>query len=242
MLVSNPRKTVNMNFSEHITDLKQVVFDHPVDRHPFLERFRSGALSADQVRFWLKEQFHFSISLPSAFAVLFARIPDKFWKEKRALVDLLNVEAWGAQDLEAHSRKFLLFADSLHLPLDELIQSEPKTYTQGYVQERFAMCLERPVLQGLVAIAFGNEILNLSIFSAYREGIQKVKGLEMCSTEYFDAHLSDEDSDFAVFVQLIDALSPTNTDWQLMHVALRELLDKRWIFMDKLLQDIDCVQ
>ena len=223
--------------------MKTIVAGHPVVQHRFLENLRNGALTRAQVVAWFEQQFYFSISLPSVFAALYARVPDRLWETKRALVELLKIEAWGTNEHEAHSSYFVEVSKFLGIDLQALTSSPPKRYTQDYIATRLDLCLnpDRPVTSGLAAIALGNEVLNLYIFRSYREGIHEIEGLEECPTGYFDAHLRDEESDFQVFQSLFDAIAQGEDDFKSAEDGLRELLDKRVIFFDRLSEDLGIV-
>jgi hypothetical protein len=58
------------------------------------------------------------------------------------------------------------------------------------------------------------KILNLHIYAAYREGINKIPGCEGCPISEFDAHLSDEEADAEVFVRLFDLVVSSETEFK----------------------------
>lgn len=219
--------------------LRALVDSHPVLAHPFLSTFRSGSLSRSQLDLWAGQQFFFSISLPSAFAALYARIPDieRLWKDKCDLAELFKVEAWGTRETGHHSRHFIKLCDFLGINVDDL---EAKPYTERYIASRLEMCLNaaRHIGQGLAGIGFGNEFLNLHIFRAYREGINKIPGCENCPTGYFDAHLRDEENDSRSFQALFNKLVTTEEEYYLAQQGLLELLDKRNEFFNDLWEDL----
>lgn len=223
-----------------LNSLRGLVDAHLVVRHSFLRRFRAGRWSRPQVRFWAEQQFYFSISLPSAFAAIYARVPDRCWKEKRELVKLLSAEAWGSDGLRCHSHYFVELCQFLEVDIQQLTKRTPRPYTDAYLQLRLAICLEphRPIAQGLAAIAIGNEILNLYIYRAYRDGIHKIPGCEDCPTGYFDAHLNDEEADAEVFRRLFDATVSTDAEFRAAGAGLLELLDARVTFFDALTCDL----
>lgn len=222
-----------------LNELRHVVDDSPVVRHAFLKTFRDGRLNREQVRFWAVQQKFFSSSLPDCFAVLYGRFPYHLWKEKRVLFELLNIEVWGSTVEGCHSKLFLEFSDFLGIDVSQLGQNDERPYTKEYIAKRFDLCanLSRPLTQGFSAIAVGNELVNLEIFAAYREGIQKIPGFEECPTGYFDAHLSDEESDFKVFDDLYQMIACDNSLAE-AKTGLIEILGARCIFLDALLEDI----
>lgn len=225
-----------------LNQIKSIPAKHPVIHHPFLEAFREGKLSVAQVKAWVEQQFYFSISLPSVFAALYARIPNQFWAEKRALVDLIKVEAWGSEDSH-HSQHFKELCNFLKIDLQQLTKQAPKPYTKDYLDYRLQLCLDpqRSLSDGLASIAIGNELLNLFLFKAYRQGIQKISGLEHCPTGYFEVHLADEHKDYMVFSQLFELISQAEMDLVSAKLALEQLLDQRVKFFDALYQDISAL-
>ncbi len=220
--------------------LKPVLEQHPVREHHFLRAFANGEFDYSQVQSWAREQYHFSVSLPRCFAALYARISDQYWKEKRPLIDLLSVEAWGTEKDGGHSRHFMSLLEFLGLDGNELSRTVPKQYTEKYLEERLIVCLshERPIGVGLATIALGNELLNLTLFRAYRTGIPKIHGLEHCPTSYFDAHLKDESEDYKVFAELFEKVIHSEQELIAAGKNLKNLLDKRVIFFDSLYRDL----
>jgi pyrroloquinoline quinone (PQQ) biosynthesis protein C len=233
----------SLNDPFDLNALRPLLDAHPVTNHPFLVYFREARWTRAQVRFWAEQQFYFSISLPSAFAAIYARAPDRCWKEKRELVKLLSVEAWGLDDFRCHSHYFIELCRFLDLDIAQLTQQRPRPYTEAYLQLRLAICLDavRPVSQGLAAIAIGNEILNLYVYRAYRDGIHKIRGCEDCPTGYFDAHLNDEEADAEIFAKLFAAVVSSESDFDAAQAGLLELLDGRVTFLDALCDDLRSV-
>jgi hypothetical protein len=211
-----------------------MVEQHRVVQHPFLKAFRAGTLNKKQIRLWAEQQYFFSISLPSCFSVLYARIPYELWKEKQELLELLKIEAWGSTVDGCHSSYFTDLAQFLGVDFGSIAE---RGYTRNYLAARFDLCanLSRPVAQGLAAIALGNEILNLHLFDAYREGVKQILGLENCPVGYFEAYLSDERADFEVFNSLFQAVGG---DLVNAKKGVVEILDQRVLFFDGLFADL----
>lgn len=221
--------------------MKSIVYNHDVATHQFLETFRRGKLTQEQFKLWLSEQFHFSISLPSAFGAIYARLPNRFWKEKRPLVELMNVEAWGSEEEGAHSGYFKELCEFVSLDIDELTQQYPKEYTREYLDLRLDMCLnpQWSVGVGLTCIGVGNEELNRILFQAYYEGINHIPGLEHCPTGYLKAHVDDEEADSLIFAKLYGLVVKTDAERQQAERGLIQLLDGRNLFFDNLSQDLN---
>ncbi len=234
---------VETTINNSLEPMKEIVKNHAVIHHPFLESFRSGNLTKTDVVTWFKQQFYFSISLPSAFAALYARIPDRLFEKKRKLVELINIEAWGTDNEKAHSNYFVELSQFFKIDLHKLTDNPPKEYTQDYINTRLDFCLnpQRPVTQGIAVIALANEHLNEYIFEAYRSGINKIVGLEKCPTGYFDAHISDEENDFRVFQSLFDATAKNAKDLQNAQDGVVTLLNKRVIFYNHLSDDLGII-
>jgi len=232
---------VGDRFGNWFQSLGATVSSHPVINHEFLQRFEAGKFDIGQLQFWATQQFFFSISLPSAFAALYARVPNEFWKQKRHLVDLLKVEAWGSNETGCHSKHFIGLCQHLEIAVVKLTDRDCRPYTREYIDFRLELCLDpfRHLGEGLAAIAWGNELLNLHIFDAYRKGIGRIPGMQSCPTGYFDAHLQDEEHDAAVFQTLFRLTVKTDAEFQLAQRALIDLLDARVKFLDALLADLD---
>lgn len=224
-----------------LEELHRVVERHPIVKHPFIERFRSGNWTRDQIRYWVSQQLYLSISLPSAFAALYARIPEKYWQEKSELVELINVEAWGTDRPDCHSQHFRQLLTFFNLNLAEITRTPPPKYSQDFTSIRLSLCLDswRPLTHGLAAIALGNEYLNLFLYQAFQEGIKKVKGCTGVPLGYFEKHLQDEASDAAVFLKLFQNVVTSDTELLEAEAGLMELLNARCCYFDALYVDVD---
>jgi hypothetical protein len=222
-------------------ELDQIVVYHPVIGHEFLRQFSLGEFVREQLQLWAKQQFFFSISLPSAFAALYARVPDGFWKEKRHLVELLKVEAWGSTETGCHSRHFIELCDYLGIDVVSLQDTDCTQYTRDYLNLRLELCLSpsRHLGEGLASIAWGNELLNMHIFGAYQTGMKLGVSTHNCPPGYFDAHLRDEEHDAAVFQDLFRLTVTTDAEFNAARSALTMLLDARVRFFDALLADLN---
>jgi hypothetical protein len=217
-----------------LTKFRHIVENHPVTTHPFLEAFRTGALSVDDVKYWLSQQYRFSIQLANCFAALYAKIPHEWWGRKAALVNLITVEAWKPTNdsQECHSSHFSELCDFLCFDPSSVPEA---SYTKRFLKHRLSLCLSYPVTHGIASIALGNELLNMSIFRAYRDGIHKIPGLEGCPTGYFDTHLRDEEADFAIFDELYGLVDDGTEE---IERTLTKLLDHRSRYFDQLFADL----
>ena len=219
--------------------MEKVVKRHPVMHHPFVIAFQRGKLTPYQVRCWANQQSFLSVSLASTFAALYMRIPDSLWREKRPLIDLLNVEAWGSKHPNAHSRLFEELCAYLNVDVRMLEGLPPQFYTQTYVTKRLELCLGRtPLTRGLGAIA-ANEVLNRCLHQTFRRGIHKIEGFADCPTAYFDAHIADESADFEVFHQLIKKTARTKAQLKQVTTGVTQILDLRNTFFTALFEDIE---
>lgn len=226
-----------------LDQIRGVVPEHRVLQHPFLLAFKEGKLNRSQVAHWLGQQYYFLTSLPNAFAVLYGRIPDSEWDIKRKILAIIDIESWGSEKQAAHSNTFRDVADYLGVDVEHLKRSEPRPYTREYLEFRFHTCLDhrRSLGEGLAAIALGNEVLNLYIYQAYKEGLEKMPDMVGVPMQYFDVHLHDEESDFRVFADVFASVVQSHEEMEKAKNTLNELLDRRVIFFDGLANDIGIV-
>ena len=220
--------------TETLKSLQYLIDETPLLQHPLLTSFAD--LGKSQVKSWAREQYYLSLSFADTLATLFARVPFEYVTEKRRLAEMFYREVRGGDDPRSHEAEFAAMASFLELDLEQLQQEKPKRYTQQFIDERLALCSQKPIAQSLAAMALGNEYLNLSIFKAYRDGIVKVLDLESCPLGYFDAHLHDEYDDFkimdAAFHKVGGGLDKD------IERAVGELLDIRTSYCDALWEDL----
>lgn len=217
--------------------MNSLIEGHPVITHPFLVRFSQGGLTTEQIKRWARQQFYLSHSFPDTLATLFSRIPFTHVQEKRALLEMLYREARGGNDPDSHEAQFTKMALFLRVNPTALLSEEPTSYTQQFISQRQRICETRSVAEGLAAMAVANEILNLSIFKAYQEGVQKMAGLEACPTDYFAVHLRDEYEDFSIMNEAFKKVS-SEISVEKIEQAILDLLDVRMTYFDSLWNDL----
>lgn len=256
-----------------LEELKSEVDNSSIFYKDFLKNFSTGKLNVDHVRYWFRQQYYFSVSLPSCFAALYARTPDIYFAQKQKLAGLFNIEAGGSKDKKAHSKYFKRLGSFLGFTdrdFASLSLQKPKDFTALYLKKRLEKCLgweemegmhqlplrtagdyrttdllysmpvkiefdsqrvytgrEVPLESGLACVGLGNEYLNLKIFKLYREGIHKITGLKRCPTDYFDAHLQNEENDFKVFAGIFDQIVKSPDQIKVVKRDLRDLLIAR---------------
>ncbi|MBI2145916.1 iron-containing redox enzyme family protein [Candidatus Woesearchaeota archaeon] len=220
--------------TETLNALQYLVDENPILQHPLLVSFAD--LRKSQVKSWAREQYYLSLSFADTLAILFARVPFTYVAEKRQLADMFYTEVRGGNDLYSHEAEFAAMASFLELNLEQLQQERPKTHTQQFIDDRLALCSQKPIAQSLAAMALGNEYLNLSIFKSYRDGIPKISGLASCPLGYFDAHLRDEYDDFKIMDAAFQKVSSGLDNG--VERAVRKLLEIRTHYFDALWEDL----
>ena|SRR3989338_3898195 len=220
---------------ETLQSLQYLVDENPLLHHPLLTSFAD--LSKSQVKSWAREQYYLSLSFADTLATLFAKVPFQHVTEKRQLAAMFYKEVGGGNDLQSHEAEFAALVSFLDLHLEQLQQERPKPYTQQFIEDRVALCLQKPIAQSLAAMALGNEYLNLSIFKAYRDAIPTIAGLESCPLGYFDAHLRDEHDDFRIMDAAFQKVSDGGFDNNIAQ-AVGELLEIRSRYCDALWADL----
>ena len=227
-------------YSPTLPALRYLVDESPLLHHPLLASFAD--LRQSQVKSWAREQYYLSLSFADTLATLFARVPFQYVAQKRELADMFYREVRGGNDLQSHEAEFAAMASFLELNLEQLQQERPKPYTQQFIDDRVALCSQKPIAQSLAAMALGNEYLNLSIFKAYRDAIPTITGLENCPLGYFDAHLRDEHDDFkimdAAFQKVNSAGLNNSLEQRMIEQAVGELVDIRSRYCDVLWADL----
>jgi pyrroloquinoline quinone (PQQ) biosynthesis protein C len=232
-------------------EAEKTVNEHPVLNHPFLNEF--GNLTPAQLKAFIKEQYHLSVTLPQALAATYAHAEDAYidgekisaWKIGLPLMRFLGYEHWGSSETGNHSSHFLSLAGAVGLQMHDLENHQPLSQTKKFAEKRTKLCLEGPLIKALGALAFANEYSNTTIFRKYKSGVQEIMqnhGIEI-PTGYFEAHIDEEPEDYILFKKMMEtylssAPGQGARDPKLMQVlalsGANALLDARQSWYDEL--------
>lgn len=217
-------------------DFHSLIAAHPVIRHPFLSAFAKGELGKDALMVWASQQYFHLLTLPNCFAALYARLPLSVWKEKQGLVRVLQGEVPHSDTHSSHYALFESLARHLGVDLDSLRKEGPAPYTKTFIDRRMDLCLseKHPVEKGLAGIGWGNEVVNLYLFDAYRKGFLSNLHLKGAPMEYVRAHLDEEGPDSLVFQELLERLREEGASPDIMREGILSMLEWRMAYFDGL--------
>lgn len=218
-------------------ELETAFIQHPVRNHLFLDLFEQGKINTEQVKAYFEQQYYLSVNFPSTIAAVYARVPDKYWKEKRHLIDLIDVEAWGSNSNKSHDTHFRNVCHYLGIDMEKTRIENPRPYTHNYVADRMDLYLNYPIETVLSAVAY-NEKLFLHMIQKMYLGLNKIKGCENIPKEYFELHLKDEPHDFALFYGLLNLTVENEHQIKNATQGVQKIMDFRNHFFDGLMQDI----
>ena len=235
-----------MNCNQDILNMKEKFkilesFEHDFINHnilsnPFLQMFQNGELSKKQIKIWISQQLYFSIQFPRCLAALYSRIED--FNISKNLMSFLNVEHWGSQNNSAHWKMFVKVLDFFEIKLDESIKILPFEETTSYLNYRLNMCIYSSVEEGFGALGFGHELINEKIFESYLKGMEQIEGINEDALKYFKAHVDDEPEDYQAFKNMIISYCNTASSFNLVKKGAENVLEKRNIFFNNLLNRI----
>lgn len=212
---------------------KPEVEAHPALHHPFVQAFRRGALTQEQLRYWVIQQYFVSVSLAQAFAGVYTMFPVRLVANARPLAEMMHAEAWGARDPRSHSMLFRELAEFLCVDVAAITQMKGDTH--GLVDIRTRLAATKALPNAIAALALGNEWASLRIFQAMLEGIWDIPGCRDCPTGYFEVHVLDDPRDFETLEALYELVLSQPFQFHFGEVIEhRLLLDARKMYFDGL--------
>ena len=223
-------------------ELKEVVDQHRLITHPYLSAFREGRLSYEDFVYWVKQQYHFSVTFGPSCDGLRIHLMEMHGIQSDALDELVSAETWHSGIDGTHGEHFLDLADYCNLAEGDLERQELHASTRAFCSMR-RRCFSTEATEAVLLAALGNEHLNTHLFAAYREGVDRHPDLGECPAAYFDAHLADEEADFGIFDDCYRQLREKGVvsmshAGMILHVV--DYLDQRTRFFDVLMRRAQC--
>ena len=229
---------------EAMKPYETIVETHPSLEHQFLQDF--GNLSLEAFKQFMKEQYLLSVTLPQALGAVYGIAEDveteqgrkARWQIAKPLIEFLEQEHWGNQELGSHSRYFLDVTYSLGISLGELVAHDPFSETVAFTSARTQLARQGPFVRAVGGLALGNEYANSFVFQKYLQGVERIKertGVAI-DTGYFDAHVRDEVPDYERFLSMVAPYLGKPDTARMIEEGTRIVLDARAKWYDGLLK------
>jgi pyrroloquinoline-quinone synthase len=213
--------------------LRRLVDDHPVLRHPFLEKARCGRLTVDQLRAFAVEEIFVSLSFPALLAEVICRIPYVRDDVRHTLIVNLYEEGGCGRIERSHARLLQRLAANLGVPDRDLSHACPVAETQTYVDRQFEVCRTQPFSHGLAAIGYANEYLVLLEYPPVRHCC-KAHGFSDEAVAFFDANVEADTGHMKGVEEVLSRTCVGAEEWRAVAGAVSAALDARVLFYDGL--------
>jgi pyrroloquinoline-quinone synthase len=219
------------------TRFRQVAEAHPLWRHPFVERCRSGQLTLPQVRVLGAQMYKFCHQFPSFLGMALAACPEE---DARLVIGENLWEELGEGDPQrAHAALFRRFTRALGIDDAQLatIPAQPETAalidTYRNLSDRFG------VLGILGALCYASEGIVAALYSHIQAGLLQASPFDREALMFFEVHIHVDDGHADKLESILLPMLRTPQDEDLVAQAIGVALDARCRFFDGVLREAE---
>lgn len=170
-----------------IQELREEVFSHEAVNHPFLERFREGGLSEEQVRIFALHYYQHAKMFSHYIANIIPSIP--YEGDRMVLVRNLSDEYGNLDPGKTHPALFRKFLAVLGFKERDWEGFMPIPEVTNYVDRMIWLTRHQPFLIGLGAVGPGVEWVIPTMFKKIVDGLVKSINIENDNLEYWTSHI-----------------------------------------------------
>jgi len=216
---------------------RQIAENHPLWRHPFVQRCRAGQLTLDQVRVLGVQMYKFCHQFPSFLAIALAACPQE---DARIVIGENLWEELGEGDPQrAHAALFRRFTRALAIDDAQLamLPVQPETAalidTYRHLSDRFG------VLGILGALCYASEGIVGALYSHIQTGLLQAAAFDKDALMFFEVHIHVDGGHADQLEAILLPMLCTPHDRSLVEQAIRIALDARCRFFDAVLREAD---
>ena len=169
-----------------INEVKNVIEEKSLLKHPFYVKWNEGTLTQDELREYAKQYYHFVKHFPRFVSCVHSNCDDR--KTRDMLMQNLADEEGYKTGVSNHPELWMNFAKSLGLTEDEVRNSTPLRETEYLVDGMYELTRSPEIELGLAALyAYESQVPEISKTKV--EGLKKFYGIENYeAVEYFIVH------------------------------------------------------
>jgi pyrroloquinoline quinone (PQQ) biosynthesis protein C len=223
--------------SPSLNELMEELASHPVNHHPFFERFQAEYLSPEQLQAFFRQYHYFCKHFVKVLEGLLHATPIDEVEMRVELIKTLHSELGSGSYEQAHVKQLERFGEKLALRESDLIRTEPIPEVTAYLGVLRRLFVETDYLVALGA-ELAVEATAASEFRYFAPGLNKYPDFTPDALIFFELHLQEEQhhSDW-----LRDAVRKTaTTPEQLAHIAAgaRQTADAWHEFWDGMYREV----
>jgi pyrroloquinoline quinone (PQQ) biosynthesis protein C len=177
--------------SPSLDQLMEELTSHPVNHHPFFERFHAEYLSRAQLQAFFRQYHYFCKHFVKALEGLLHATPIDKVEMRVELIKTLHSELGSGSYEQAHIKQLERFGEKLALRESDLKRTEPIPEVTAYLRKLHQLFVEIDYLVALGA-ELAVETTAASEFRYFTPGLSKYPDFTSDALIFFELHLQEE--------------------------------------------------
>jgi pyrroloquinoline-quinone synthase len=216
---------------------RRIAEAHPLWRHPFVERCRTGQLTLAQVRVLGAQMYKFCHEFPSFLAMALAACPQE---DVRIVIGENLWEELGEGDPQrAHAALFRRFTRALGLEDAQLSVVPALSETTALIATYRNLSDRYGVLGILGALCYASEGIVAALYSYIQTGLLQAAPFDSDALMFFEVHIHVDGGHADKLESVLLPMLRAPQDELLVEEAIRTALDARCRFFDGVLGEAD---
>jgi pyrroloquinoline-quinone synthase len=195
--------------------------------HPFYQRWNAGTLTADELREYARQYYHYALAFPTFLSAMHAQSDDIVIRQ--AILENLIEEERGDEN---HPELWLRFCESLGVDRDEVLAGDANASTRHLIATMKSLAREGALHEGLAAL-YAYESQVPAVAKAKIEGLAKWYSISKeRDIAFFSVHMEADVNHSATSRELLTSLCNDETKCDDANVAVSRTLDALYGFLD----------
>ena len=216
---------------------RQVAQGHPLWRHAFVERCRTGALTLAQVRVLGAQMYKFCHQFPRFLALALAACPQE--DARIVIAENLWEELGEGDPQRAHAALFRQFTRALGLDDVQLAAVPAQPETAALVDTYVGLSERYGVLGILGALCYASEGIVGALYTQIQRGLLQAAPFDAAALKFFEVHIHVDDGHADQLESVLLPMLRTPQEVLLVEEAIRAALDARCAFFDGVLREAE---
>ncbi len=201
--------------------------------HPWVLKFRRSALSKEQVRHWIEQQFYLTGRVHDLIGPLYVNCEDAAVRA-HILENLLEEETGQISKSAPHPELYIRLGAALGSSRETMQHIRPLPETVALRTWWIWVVAHRPFVEGLAAVSVAGEAQVPGAGDEFSRILEKDYGLTHEETAFWWVHEEADKDHGGGAVELVSKLAQTDEEQQRVRDAVDHTLELLWRFFDGL--------
>ncbi len=201
--------------------------------HPWIQKFRRGELTKEQVRHWIEQQFYLTGRVHDLIGPLYVHCEDA--KIRAEILNNLIEEETGKMSGSApHPELYIRLGEALGSTRETMLHIEPLPESVALRTWWVWMVAHRPFVEGLASVSVAGEGQVPGAGNEFARILEEKYGLSHEQTAFWWVHEEADREHGGGALEIVSKMAQTDEEQKRVREVVRHTLELLWRFFDGL--------